>query len=75
MKAKNLVDSLISATNMTELWNEFSKKLIEAGFDEIDMQQIVSEAKTSRKKRNRCIAYVHPDRDVAFCFIYSALSK
>lgn len=72
MNAKNLVENVISATDMKELWNEFSKKLIENGFDEIDMQQIISEAKTSCKRRNRCIAYVHPDRNAVFCFIYSS---
>lgn len=71
MKFKEIVDQVLTAESMKVVWDEFSKKLIELGYEEYEMAAYVAKSDASRRKQNKNIYYVHPDRDFVFLFIYS----
>lgn len=71
MKFKEIVNQVLTAESMKVAWNEFSKRLIELGYEEYEMTSSVAKANASRRVQNKNIYYVHPDRDFVFLFVYS----
>ena len=75
MSIKKLVDSLVAAEDMRAMWNEFSEKLINAGFEERELISYKRSAKSEKSMQNKNIVYMHPDKDVVFIFIYCSSKK
>ena len=73
MSIKKVVESLVAAEDMRAMWNEFSKKLINAGFEENALLSY-KRSENGRILQNKNIIYMHPDKDIVFIFIYKASS-